>query len=163
MGGHPIREDATVAFHRRYLGTQSHKNPLYKTQMRRMVVDRPDKSTPLIRMTNDFDSSAQEIASLDKSRWDIALFFQWIKQNLKIKRFLGRSENAVRTPIFTALIAYLLVYGCHQKGVVTASLTLFVSSLRHCLFQRPETAYQVKKRRRKLLEERERLQTSWAF
>ena len=60
-------------------------------------------------LTNDLDAPAQEIADLYKERWRIELFFKWIKQNLKIRHFLGASENAVRIQVFVALIAYLLL------------------------------------------------------
>ena len=60
-------------------------------------------------LTNDLDAPAQEIADLYKSRWQIELFFRWIKQMLKIKRFLGTSENAVRIQVAVALIAFLLL------------------------------------------------------
>ncbi len=64
----------------------------------------------LIRiLTNDLDAPASEITELYKQRWQIELFFKWIKQNLKIRHFLGASENAVRIQIFVALIAYLLL------------------------------------------------------
>ena len=52
---------------------------------------------------------AEEIANLYKKRWQIELFFKWIKQNLKIKKFLGRSENALKIQVITALISFLLV------------------------------------------------------
>jgi IS4 transposase len=60
-------------------------------------------------LTNDLDASAEEIADLYKERWQIELFFKWIKQNLKIRHFLGASENAVRIQVFVALIAYMLL------------------------------------------------------
>jgi Transposase DDE domain/Domain of unknown function (DUF4372) len=60
-------------------------------------------------LTNDLDASAEEIADLYKERWQIELFFKWIKQNLRIRHFLGTSENAVRIQVFVALIAYLLL------------------------------------------------------
>ncbi len=60
-------------------------------------------------LSNDLDASAEEIASLYKRRWAIELFFRWVKQTLKITRFLGRSENAVRIQIAVALIAFLLL------------------------------------------------------
>lgn len=60
-------------------------------------------------LTNNFTLSAKTIADIYKSRWDVELFFKWIKQNLKIKTFIGTSENAVKIQIFTALIALLLV------------------------------------------------------
>ena len=56
-------------------------------------------------LTNDLDASAEEIAALYKRRWEIELFFRWVKQNLKIKTFLGTSENAIRIQIEVALIA----------------------------------------------------------
>lgn len=60
-------------------------------------------------LTNDLDAPAQEIADLYKQRWQIELFFKWIKQNLKIRHFFGSSENAVRIQTYVALIAYLLL------------------------------------------------------
>ena len=68
------------------------------------------KTGKILRLvTNDLDASAEEIADLYKQRWQIELFFKWIKQNLKIRHFLGRSENAVRIQIFVALIAHILL------------------------------------------------------
>ena len=64
----------------------------------------------IIRLvTNDIDAPAEEIADLYKQRWQIELFFKWIKQNLKLGHFLGTSENAVRIQVFVALIAYILL------------------------------------------------------
>lgn len=60
-------------------------------------------------LTNDIDASAQEIADLYKRRWAIELFFRWIKQNLKIRKFFGTTENAVRIQVAIALIAFLLL------------------------------------------------------
>jgi hypothetical protein len=60
-------------------------------------------------LSNDLDASAQEIADLYKRRWAIELFFRWVKQTLKIRHFLGASENAVRIQIAVALIAFLLI------------------------------------------------------
>jgi hypothetical protein len=70
-------------------------------------------------LSNDLDAAAGEIADLYKRRWQIELFFRWIKQTLKIKHFLGRSENAVRIQVAVALIAYLLLRLAHaaQRGV----------------------------------------------
>jgi putative transposase len=63
----------------------------------------------LVFISNDFSRSAEVIADLYKQRWQIELFFKWIKQNLKIKIFLGRSENAVMIQVLVAMIAYLLL------------------------------------------------------
>ena len=59
-------------------------------------------------LTNQFTLSAYTISQIYKTRWEIELFFKWIKQNLKIKTFLGTTKNAVLTQIWTAMIYYLL-------------------------------------------------------
>jgi len=84
------------------------KNALYDTPLREIVVARAGK-TDMYLITNDLTRAAEEIAALYKERWQIELFFKWIKQNLKITRFLGRSENAVKMQIYVALIAFFLL------------------------------------------------------
>ena len=79
------------------------------TNLRRVTIVREDDKKVLSFITNDLDRTAQEIADLYKARWQIELFFKWIKQNLEIKRFFGRSENAVKIQVLTAMIAYLLL------------------------------------------------------
>ena len=84
------------------------ENPLYATPLREIIVARENKE-PLHLVTNDLRNSAEAIATLYKQRWQIELFFKWIKQNLGIRSFLGGSENAVKTQIYAALIAFLLL------------------------------------------------------
>jgi len=69
----------------------------------------PKTSNEYVFLTNRLDISALEVAELYRRRWQIELFFKWIKQNLKIKAFYGTSKNAVLIQIWTALIAYLLL------------------------------------------------------
>lgn len=87
--------------------------------MRRIQFCRKEDGKILDFITNDMNRSAQEIADLYKQRWQIELFFKWIKQNLKIKTFIGRSENAVMIQVLVALISYLLLklaqLGCYSK------------------------------------------------
>jgi putative transposase len=83
-------------------------NALYNSDLREVVVAREGKA-PLHLVTNDHSRSAIQIAELYKERWQIELFFKWIKQNLKVKTFLGRSENAVKIQIYVALIAFFLL------------------------------------------------------
>jgi hypothetical protein len=64
---------------------------------------------PITFLTNIFDISAQEVADLYRQRWKIELFFKWIKQNLKIKHWLGYNENAIKIQLYTALISFILV------------------------------------------------------
>jgi len=79
------------------------------THLRRVKIRREEDGKILVFISNDLERTAAEIAALYKSRWQIELFFKWIKQNLKIKRFIGRSENAVKIQVLTAMIAYLLL------------------------------------------------------
>jgi IS4 transposase len=114
------------------------KNNQYKKPLRRITVVRPNKK-PLVLATNDLISPALEIAQRYKERWDIELFFKWIKQHLKIKKFLGRSENAVRIQVLTALISYLLVAIYKQRHARPGSLWDCLCAVRATLFQRPVT------------------------
>jgi IS4 transposase len=116
--------------------------------LRRVTVARPDKETPIILATNDFTSSALEIAQRYKERWGIELFFKWIKQHLRIKQFLGRTENAVRIQILTALISYLLVALFRETNGFKQSLWDCLCFVRATLFQRPESEASSYRRRR---------------
>ena len=85
----------------------SRKNPLQVPVREISVMIETGKVLRIV--TNDLDAPAQEIADLYKQRWHIELFFRWIKQTLRIKRFIGVSENAVRIQIAVALIAFLIL------------------------------------------------------
>ena len=74
-----------------------------------MTFIRTTDNKKLVFISNDFERTAEEIAALYKQRWEIELFFKWIKQNLKIKRFMGRNENSVLMQVLVAMIAYLLL------------------------------------------------------
>jgi hypothetical protein len=87
-------------------------------------------------LTNDLDAPAQEIADIYKRRWQIELFFRWIKQTLKIKHFLGRSENAVRIQITVALITFLLLRLAHATQRTVPSLLAFARLVRANLMHR---------------------------
>ena len=106
----PATDPATVSDRRIRLAQRlsySRKNPC-QGPLREIVVRRDDGRTMRL-LTNDLDAPAADIAALYKTRWQIELFFKWVKQNLRIKTFLGTSENAVRIQIVTALIAYLII------------------------------------------------------
>ncbi len=85
----------------------------------REIVIAIDTGKTLRLVTNDLQTPPQDIAQLYKQRWEIELFFKWIKQNLKIRHFLGTSENAVKTQIYIALIAFLILRAAHnaQKSI----------------------------------------------
>lgn len=86
---------------------RSRRNP-FQDPVREIIV-RIDKYKTIRLVTNDLDAPAEEIADLYKQRWQIELFFKWIKQNLKIRHVLGTSQNAVRIQLFVALIAYMII------------------------------------------------------
>lgn len=124
-------------------------NLYHGKNLRRVTVARPGKDTPIVLATNDLKSSALEIAQRYKERWGIELFFKWIKQHLRIKQFLGRSENAVRIQILTALISYLLVALYKQTNGLKQSLWDCLCLVRATLFQRPESEASTYRRRRR--------------
>jgi putative transposase len=130
----------------------------YRQALRRIVVARPGHEQPLVLATNDLESPAARIAQYYKQRWHIELFFKWIKQHLKIKRFLGRSENAVRIQILCALITFLLLALYRQAHGLKQSLWQLLGELRSTLFQRPATEEAMARRRRQLQAELLRLQ-----
>ena len=102
---------------------RNRKNPMSR-RLRELHV-RIDTGKVLRIVANDLDASAEVIAGLYKKRWDIELFFRWVKHTLKIRHFLGTSENAVRTQIAVALIVYLLLRMAHAAQSVVQSLLTF--------------------------------------
>jgi hypothetical protein len=82
---------------------------VYPEHLRRVVYLDKETGVKYTYLTNDFDSDALVIANLYKNRWSVELFFKWVKQHLKIKKFWGTSENAVRIQIYCVIITYCLV------------------------------------------------------
>jgi len=140
-----VLSDRIVRFKSRQAGRRAN---LYKKPLRCVTVIRPDKGTPLVLATNDMGSSALEIAQRYKDRWAIELFFKWIKQHLRIKKFFGRSENAARIQILAALISYLLVALYKQRNGIRESLWECLCVIRTTLFQRRKTEASWYRRRR---------------
>lgn len=150
-----ILADEQVSFaHRSCRG--GHRN-LYTGVLRRIRVERPGDD-PLVLVTNDLVAPADELASLYKDRWQIELFFKWIKQHLSVKRFVGENENAIRIQLLTALIAYLLVAILNRTEGAARSLWAALAELRGGLFHRPESELSQWRRRRRLQAEMRQLQ-----
>ena len=82
---------------------------VYENKLRRVKYYDEEHKKEYDYLTNNFDLTAKQIADIYKDRWQIELFFKWIKQNLKIKTFLGTSQNAVMAQIWVAMIYYLLL------------------------------------------------------
>ncbi|PJC02603.1 MAG: IS4 family transposase, partial [Gallionellales bacterium CG_4_9_14_0_8_um_filter_59_50] len=85
---------------------------------------------------NHLDLSAQSIADLYRCRWQIELFFKWIKQHLRIKSFFGTSENAVKSQIWIAVSVYVLVAILRKRLNITASLYEMLQILSLTMFER---------------------------
>ena len=114
----------------------SRRNPF--NGVGREVVVRVDAKRTLRLFTNDLTSPASLIADLYKERWQIELFFKWIKQNLRIARFMGTSENAVRIQIATAMIAYILIRIAQAKRALTNPASIILTVVRGQLFTRKD-------------------------
>jgi Transposase DDE domain/Domain of unknown function (DUF4372) len=113
---------------------KNRKNP-FQEPVREIQV-RAETGTILRIVTNDLDAPAAEIAELYRQRWQIELFFRWIKHTLKIRHFLGVSENAVRIQIAIALIAFLLIRSAHALQNSVPSLLTFTRLIAQNLMHR---------------------------
>jgi hypothetical protein len=113
---------------------RSRKNPL-PCKVREVRV-RIDTGKVLRILTNDLEASARQIADLYKRRWAVELFFRWVKQTLKITRFLGTSENAVRIQIAVALITFLLLRMAQAAQKLVQSPLAFARLVRANLMHR---------------------------
>jgi hypothetical protein len=112
----------------------SRKNP-FADPVREVQV-RIETGKVLRILSNDLDAPADEIAALYKRRWQIELFFRWIKQTLKVRHFVGRSENAVRIQLAVALIAFVLLRMAHQAQKAVQSPLAFARLVRANLMHR---------------------------
>jgi hypothetical protein len=103
-------------------------------QLRRVEAIREDTGDTLVFLTNHHGLGASTIAAIYQDRWQIELFFKALKQNLKIKTFVGTSANAVKTQIWTALISMLLLRYLQRSSRFGWSLANLVALLRMNLF-----------------------------
>jgi hypothetical protein len=102
--------------------------------LRRIVIMDPETGVPITLLTNHFAFAASTIGAIYKDRWQIELFFKALKQNLRVKTFVGTTENALYIQIWTALIAMLLIKFMQFKAAIAWSLSNLVAFLRWNLF-----------------------------
>ena len=103
----------------------------------RIITYRDPETEKIYRfLTNDVTRSAQDIADIYKERWQIELFFKWIKQNLKIKTFFGTSKNAVWSQIWIAMILYILIWLVKNIYAIQESMQRILQVLKTTLFDR---------------------------
>ena len=105
-------------------------------QLRRIGYRDPETGKHYIFLTNNFKLAAKTIADIYKARWQVELFFKWIKQNLKIKSFIGTSKNAVMTQIWIALCVYLLLAFIKFQSKLSKSLQQILRLLQLNLFEK---------------------------
>lgn len=108
----------------------------YPEQLRRIRFKDPETGKTLVFLTNNTALPALTIAALYKSRWQVELFFRWIKQHLRIKRFIGNSENAVKTQIWCAVATYVLIAIVKKELQLDASLYSLLQILSVSVFEK---------------------------
>ena len=118
-------------------------NGFYATQhypdyLRRIRFNDAQSGKTLILLTNNFALPPLTIAALYKNRWQVELFFKWIKQHLRIKKFLGNSENAVKTQIWCAVSTYVLIAIIKKELQINASLYTLLQNLSVSVFEKTE-------------------------
>ena len=113
----------------------------YPEHLRRVRFKEPSSGTTLVFLTNNTALPALTIAALYKSRWQVELFFKWIKQHLRIKRFLGTSENAVKTQIWCAVATYVLIAIVKKELQLEASLYTCLQILSVSVFEKTEISW----------------------
>ena len=118
-----LRFDQTIALDGFYTRQE------YPQHLRRIRFVDPETGKRLIFLTNHFALPALTIAALYKRRWQVELFFKWIKQNLRIRHFYGTSENAVKTQIWTAVCVYALAAIVKKELALDVALYTFLQIL----------------------------------
>ena len=125
-----LRCDQTIAL----TGLKSSQD--YPQHLRRIKFFDAEHNQELVFLTNNFDLPALTIAQLYRCRWQVELFFKWIKQHLRIKAFYGTTENAVKTQIWIAITVYLLVAIVRKRLNIKASLYTMLQVLSLTLFEK---------------------------
>jgi putative transposase len=130
----PIRFDAIVSL------TSQNGIKNYPKELRRITYYDEEYGREYIFMTNNFDLTAQQIADIYKARWQVELFFKWLKQNLKIRTFWGTSPNAVFTQIWIALIVFMLLWINKTLNSIVASTQRILQVLKTSLLNKSTIA-----------------------
>ena len=113
----------------------------YPEQLRRIRFKDPDTGKTLVFLTNNTALPALTVAAIYQSRWQVELFFKWIKQHLRIKRFIGNSENAVKTQIWCAISTYVLIAIVKKELQIDASLYSLLQILSVSAFEKTQLSH----------------------
>ena len=110
----------------------------YPEHLRRIRYRDPETGKTLVFLTNNTALPALSIAALYKNRWQVELFFKWIKQHLRIKKFLGNSENAVKTQIWCAVATYVLIAIARKQLQLETSMYTCLQILSVSVFEKTQ-------------------------
>ena len=128
-------EDASILTDDCILLTGQFTHKTYQHVLRRIEFFDQTQQREFVFVTNNFELAATQVAALYKSRWQVELFFKWIKQHLRIKSFVGNSVNAVKTQIWIAICAYVLIAIIKKRLQIEASLHSMLQVLSLTLFE----------------------------
>jgi hypothetical protein len=126
--------DQSIALNGHYISQD------YLEHLRRIRYKDPTTKQTLVFLTNNTALPPLTIAALYKSRWQVELFFKWIKQHLRIKKFLGNSENSVKTQIWCAVSTYVLIAIVKKELQLNASLYTLLQILSVSIFDKIEVS-----------------------
>lgn len=132
----PIDKETGLRCDQTIVMTGTNTQNSYPVPLRRVKFYDAEQDRLFVFLTNNLDLPAITITQLYKSRWQVELFFKWIKQHLRIKAFFGTSENAVRTQIWIAISVYVLVAIVKKRLHIDASLYTMLQALSLALFEK---------------------------
>ena len=132
----PVDKSSGVRCDQIVVPTVFYSRKAYPEKLRRVKFFDADNGNRLTFITNQFALPAKTIADLYKCRWQVELFFKWIKQHLRIKAFYGTSENAVKTQIWIAIATYVLVAIIRKRLKLDLSLYTILQILSVTLFEK---------------------------
>ncbi len=132
---HPVDKSLGVRSDQEILLSTKRLTALYPMRLRRISFRDEDRKRTLVFLTNNFDIPSETISALYKARWEIELFFKWIKQHLRVKTFYGTSANAVKTQIWVAMIVYLLLAILKERYRLEQTLSQLLHFLEVNIFE----------------------------
>jgi len=133
---HPVDKTLGLRSDQEILLFSKRTKAKYPKRLRRVSFRDEERHRTLVFLINNFVLPADTVAALYKARWEIELFFKWIKQNLKVKSFYGTSPNAVKTQIWIAMIVYLILAILKQRYGLEKSLSQLLHFLEVNLFEK---------------------------
>ena len=137
----PVDRDTGVICDQRVMLNGYYSAKKYPEHLRRIRFKDPESGKTLVFLTNNTALPALTICALYKSRWQVELFFKWIKQHLRIKKFLGTSENAVKTQVWCAVATYVLIAIVKKELQLNASLYTCLQILSVSVFEKTQLSY----------------------